>query len=158
MRHRAGDAGVTLIEMLVVLVVIGIMASTVAMSFRPKTSGTAPEVTALKLVADLRLAVQFAIDHQRGFGVKAGPEGYRFWTIGAGGWEPHADPSLRRLKPFPDTMRISVQDHEDMVFAVSRYLVPAGSTPWQVTLRQGPFAHQVTFDGVTAQWVQTGGD
>ncbi|MBW4707431.1 hypothetical protein KX928_06495 [Roseobacter sp. YSTF-M11] len=148
----------TLIEMLVMLVVIGIMAGAVTISFAPKPKGASAELISLKLVADLRRAVQYSLSHQQGFGVLAGSEGYRFVVEGTDGWGPHPHSALRDLKPFPSSLRISMQDHDNVVFAVSRHLVPEGNPPWQVSFGQGSFAQQVIFDGITARIVPAGGD
>ncbi|MGC3939102.1 pilus assembly FimT family protein [Roseobacter sp. EG26] len=158
MSNRRNDAGVTLVEMLITLVVIGAMAGAVALAIAPKSRGNSAELMALKLSADLARAVQYAMDHDQAFGVKAGQDGYSFWVADGKDWQPHPAASLHDLKPFGENLRISVQDHEDVVFAVSRYLVPRARTPWQVTLKQGALTHLVTFDGITARIALAGGD
>ena len=158
MTRRPTNAGVTLVEMLVVLVAIGILSAAVALTLPRTTSGTTPELAAIRLSADLDRAVQHALDHRTGFGVKANAEEYSFWVADQEQWRPHPDPILRDVKPFATNLRISVQDHENVVFAVSRHLVPAGSSPWQVTLGQGASAHRVIFDGLAARIVPAGGD
>lgn len=158
MIQRRGNGGVTLIEMLVVLVMISVLAGAAALTLVPKRSGQTSELVAIKLAADLRRAVGLALDHQQGFAVQAGSKGYSFSIVTEDGWQPHPDAMLRGLKPFSDQLRISMQDHEDEVFAVSRYLVPKNSTPWQVTLGQGASAYQVIFDGITVRTGPSGGD
>lgn len=158
MTQRRGDTGVTLIEMLVVLAMISVMAAAAVLTLAPKTRGPTSELAAIKLAANLRRAVRYALDHQQGFGVQADSEGYSFRIASEQGWKPHPDPVLRRLKPFSGNLRISVQDHEYEVFAVSRYLVPENSTPWQVNLGQGASAFHVVFDGITVRTRPAGGD
>ncbi|MDW3181807.1 prepilin-type N-terminal cleavage/methylation domain-containing protein [Roseobacter sp.] len=157
MTRRPGTAGVTLVEMLVVLVLIGVLSGAVALGLSTRPSGDQAELSALKLSADLDHAVRHALDHQVGFGLKADPQGYAFLVPSGGNWRPHPDRALQDVKLFPRSLRISVQDHDGVVFRVSRTLVPEDNRPWRATLGHGASARDVIFDGVTARIAPAGG-
>lgn len=156
MKRRSTTAGVTLVEMLVVLVLIGVLSGAAALSLN-RPSGDQAELAALKLTAHLDRAVRYALDHQIGFGLEADRGGYSFWVPMGEEWHPHPDPTLNTVKLFPRNLRISVQDHDGVVFSVSRTLVPKGNRPWHATLGQGASARDVIFDGITARIVPAGG-
>ncbi|WP_299783241.1 prepilin-type N-terminal cleavage/methylation domain-containing protein [uncultured Roseobacter sp.] len=157
MTRRSGTAGVTLVEMLVVLVLIGVLSGAVALGLSHRPSGDQAELSALKLTADLDRAVRYALDHQLAFGLKADPQGYSVLLSSEGGWRPHPDPALQEVKLFPSSLRISMQDHDGVVFRVSRTLVPDDNRPWRATLGRGASARDVVFDGITARIVPAGG-
>lgn len=151
MKPRDGQGGVTLIEMLVVLVLLGVMAGAMALALPNRGNEASVETTALALVASLRRAVAFTLDHQTGFGLRVEPRGYRVMLRSGDGWIAHSHPALAQLKLFPASLRIDSYDNSNVTFGVTRYLEPTNPQLWRLAIGQGPGARLVTFDGVGAR-------
>jgi len=154
MRHRRDwqardwQAGVTLIEMLVVLVLIGVVAGAMALSLPRRGNEASVETTALVLAATLRRAVTYALDHQTGFGIRVERRGYRVMQRLDEEWITHADPALARLKLFPAHLRIDSYDNNNATFGVTQNLEPTTARLWKLAIGQGSGARLVTFDGI----------
>lgn len=150
-RGRRRDAGVTLIEILVGLALIGILTGAVALTLAPRDSRTSVESEALRLAADLERAADHALMHQRGFGVALTREGYRLLEASPEGWVAHSAPQLSDVKLLARGLRIQSQSRNEEVYGVSQYLIPQNGQPWRVTLGSGAAARAVVFDGVSAR-------
>lgn len=143
---RHSDAGVSLVEMLVVLALLATLAGGVALSLPSARTATASEAAAHALAAHLERGVDHALTTGAGFGVTHDGTTLRFVQQGDGArWVPHSDPHLAQVKLSAPTSRISINAQE--VFAVSAHLIPNTSTPLRVTFGNGTRGQVVVFDG-----------
>lgn len=140
---RAGQAGVTLVEMLVVLVIFGITAGAVVLALPSGQRAAGPEAQALAFAADLDRAIDLVLLRQRGFGIQHADGTLRFVEENQdGAWLSHSEETLGALKLSGTRLRSSLE--EGATFEVSDALVPKSSDALQVTFSTGP---RVTFDG-----------
>ena len=148
MRQR--DAGVSLIEMLVVLALFGVVAGAVVLNV-PDRPGARHELPALTVASDLTHAVDRALATSAGFAVQVFDTRIAILErADDGSWIPHSDRRLAQAKLFPGLDRIPDQDG---LFVVSRDLVPENAAPLVLRFRGGI---EVAFDGlhahVTGRW------
>jgi general secretion pathway protein H len=87
------EAGLTLVEMLVVLAIVGVMAGAVVFGIGSGT-GRGAEPEARRLAARLDLAADEAIVTGRTIGFAWTGDGYRFVTWKSGRWQNDAAPAL----------------------------------------------------------------
>jgi general secretion pathway protein H len=140
---RTAEAGVTLVEMLVVLALFGLLAGAVVLAFPSDRSATGPAARALTFKADLERAIDLALLRQTGFGIQRDDGALHFVEQQKDGtWGPHTEKTLDPVKLSGRTVRSSLET--GAVFAVSPALVPGSSDPLRVTF--GP-AQVITFDG-----------
>ncbi len=145
---RNREAGVTLVEVLVVLVLVGIMAGVVGLSVGGGPRGNAAEQEADLLVARLNRAADEVILTGMPAGFVWGAEGYRFDVFDGEGWVPHHLPILSEAHMLTGGTRIA--DGAGMVI-VSNDLHPDGGDPLSLELRAGRGAAEyVRFDGINA--------
>lgn len=155
--RRAGDAGVTLIEMLVVLVLFGVLAGAVVLALPGDRPSARAEVAAASWTAALDRAVDTALATGEGFGLRFQDGALTLVTRDAGGqWAPHSDAELAVVKLFPDLVRSSGQadpDHATSaeVYAVSAALVPAVGVVHLVRFGSERQGVVVRFDGATVR-------
>ncbi|WP_299689795.1 prepilin-type N-terminal cleavage/methylation domain-containing protein [uncultured Tateyamaria sp.] len=141
-RHRRSDAGVTLVEMLVVLALFGVVAGTVLIAFPGDRRGTSTETAARLLGAHIDRAVDLALTTGQGFGVAQNGRTLSFVQRGPDmRWTPHSDKQLATVKLSTGTTRISFDTNE--VYAVSADLIPEKSLP--LVVQYG--TRTVVFDG-----------
>ncbi len=145
---RAATAGITLIEVLVVLAVIGVAAGATMMSVTGSERGGRAETEALRLARHLSLAVDEALISGRDHALDWDESGYHFQTYDrTSGWgaaqlsvlaqrhDLRAATRLRRLDDVVAPVDISAA----AVSAETVMMLDAGSTSWVVL-----------FDGFTA--------
>jgi general secretion pathway protein H len=87
------EAGLTLVEMLVVLAVVGVMAGVVVLS-AGSGSGRGAEVEARRLAARLDLAADEAMVTGHSVAFVGDKDGYRFLVQQAGQWRDETAPAL----------------------------------------------------------------
>ncbi|WP_299652005.1 prepilin-type N-terminal cleavage/methylation domain-containing protein [uncultured Tateyamaria sp.] len=145
-QHRACHAGVSLVEMLVVLALFAIVASAVALSLPQSQRSTSDEAAARAFVAQLDRAIDQALVTGTGFGVLHDGEAIRFVQRGSDAeWVAHSDKHLARAKLSASTSRISINAKE--VYAVSARLIPSSATPFRAEFGRGAGRQIVFFDG-----------
>ena len=153
--RRRADAGVSLIEMLIVLALFGVVAAGVALSLPGPSRDTSSEVAARGLAAHLERAVGLTLANGTGFGVLHTGENLRFVERDASGqWQLHSDPPLARVKLSVEGVRMALKETE--VFAVSDRLIPSTSTPFRAEFGAGPRPLTVHFDGAVVRLEEGG--
>lgn len=144
--RRYKDAGVSLIEMLVVLVLFAVVAGAVVMVLPNSQRATSAEAAARALAAHLGRAMDLALTTNAGFGIMNDGASITFVQRRSDAtWEPHSDNQLAQVKLSVRTSRISV--HAQEVFSVSARLIPENTTPFHATFGSGPGMQMVVFDG-----------
>ena len=147
---RRFDAGVTLVEVLVVLVLIGIMAGAVGLSLGPADRGDAVDREATLLTARLNRAADEALLSGRDLAFVRDADGYRFEVREGMDWVPHPLALLAR----PHAVSGAALDDGGVPegrYVVAGDLIPAEGQPLTLVLRGGGgYAVDVTFDGVNA--------
>lgn len=85
---RTPDAGVTLVEMLVVLAIIGVAAGAIGLSVAPGDRAGRAEAEAVRLAASLRVAVDGALLSGQPAALIWTDQGYRFqlWSLSGQTW------------------------------------------------------------------------
>lgn len=149
-RHQ--DAGVTLVEVLVVLVLVGIMAGIVGLSIGTGSRGDIAKQEADLLVARLNRAADDVILTGVPMGFVWGAEGYRFDVYDGEIWVPHPLPVLKEPHLLAGRTRIAGSAGTIVVSTDSR---PSEDSPLSLELRAGDDAAEyVRFDGISAAHLQ----
>ncbi|MGB7755639.1 MAG: type II secretion system minor pseudopilin GspH [Salinisphaera sp.] len=85
--HRSHEAGFTLIEVLVVLVIIGVVLTFATLSVNPTGPGDRLDAASQRLLALAREAADEAILSGDTMGLQLGDQGYRFIRMTDQGWK-----------------------------------------------------------------------
>jgi general secretion pathway protein H len=96
MRVALSERGMTLVEMLVVLVIIGIAAGAVTLGMGAATRGASAESEARRLAARIRLAADDVMVTDRALAFAADPKGYAFLMWDGTKWAGGDAPMLAR--------------------------------------------------------------
>ncbi|WP_147114766.1 prepilin-type N-terminal cleavage/methylation domain-containing protein [Tateyamaria sp. syn59] len=144
---RVRTAGVSLIEMLVVLALFGVVAGAVVMSVPSGARATSTDAAARALAAHLDHAVDHTLITGQGFGIVRDGKDIRFVQRGPNAtWVAHSDKRLGQMKLSAAPSRISIKEAE--VYAVSAQLIPNSAIPLRVDFGRGNSLETVLFDGV----------
>ncbi|MEO0378842.1 MAG: prepilin-type N-terminal cleavage/methylation domain-containing protein [Pseudomonadota bacterium] len=157
---RAADAGVTLIEMLVVLTLFAVVSSAVVMSLPTRGSSGSAKITAISLAAQIERAIGLALAENQGFGIGLDDGQLRFLQRSkTGEWRAHAHPHLAQVKLFPVNVRFLEQDKDAApVFAVSARLIPELGQPLRLAFGDPLTGSNLNYDGVTVRLEHGEGD
>ncbi|GAB3685628.1 type II secretion system minor pseudopilin GspH [Salinisphaera aquimarina] len=115
-RHprRYRDAGFTLIEMLVVVLIIGVVMSFVSLSLNPTGPADQLDTEAKRLDALTCAAADDAILYGREIGLDITRDGYRFLRLGDDGWKPINVPdSPLRARKLSEGVVIALIEQDD---------------------------------------------
>lgn len=145
---RQTDAGVTLVEVLVVLVLVSIMAGVVGLSIGRGPRGNAAEQEADLLVARLNRAADEAILTGIPMGFVWGSEGYRFDIYDGEAWVPHELPILKEPHLLSGGTRIA-QGSGAMIVATDLRPSEGGALSLELSAGGGAVEY-VRFDGINA--------
>ncbi len=145
---RDPQSGVTLIEVLVVLVLVGVMAGTVALSVGRGGRGDVAMQQADLLVARLNRAADEVILTGEPMRFEWTARGYGFSVYEGDEWMPHTVSLLAEPHILPDRMRFGDTSGSAVLSADMR--LDAGKVLALDVLRDGSTAEQVTFDGINA--------
>ena len=157
MTARPSEAGVTLIEMLVVLALFAIIAGAVVLALPNARDPARPDLNAMALVSALDRAAGHSLVTGKGFGIRRTNGALELVQLNLQGtWVAHSDPFLAAVKLFPTTTRTTEQAGTRTVYGVSGRFVPEAMNRFVATFGSGPRASTVSFDGVRAQVVKDG--
>lgn len=147
--HRKGDAGVTLIEVLVVLVLVGIMAGVIGLGLGNGGRGEVAGREADLLVARLNRAADEVILTGQPLGFAWDANGYRFSVREGGAWVAHLLPVLQDPHRFPDAVRLTRGAGTMILTGDMR---PSPDAPLQLELvPQNGTSARILFDGINAR-------
>ena len=153
--NRSKEAGVTLIEMLVVLALFAVVSGAVILALPEKRGRLGAEVQAQTLAQALNTAVDHTLRTGQGFAIRQNNDHLSLEQQDLTGvWVPHNDAYLASLKLFVPTARILKHPGQDYV--VSAALVPDSSDPFVATFGRGKERITVVYDGARARVVADG--
>ncbi len=150
----AADAGVTLIEVLVVLVLVGVMAGTVALSVGNGGRGDVAGQQADLLVARLNRAADEVVLTGSPMRFDWTAQSYGFSVYQGDSWEPHSVALLAEPHILPDRLRLGETSGSATLSADMR--LDDGKVLALELLWSGSRAEQITFDGINAERVGQG--
>ncbi len=157
--RRAGDAGVTLVEILVVLVLIGTVAGAVGLSLGNARRGASVDSETALLLARMRRASDEALLAGAPVALTWDNAGYRFLAWADGGWQPHPVSILGTPHLLPDGVGF-LGPSRGGDFVVGADLLPQDGAALRLAL--GPDgspaerAPQLIWDGATARLEEAG--
>ena len=152
---RRPEAGVTLVEMLVVLVLIGIVAGVVGLSIGATDRTSAVRTEADLLTARMARATEEIVIEGRPIAFVWSAREYRFDALGKDGWAPHPVPVLGKAKALGSGARFLGEATSGGTFVITASALPESGGALALSL--GPVAEvagarvEVTWDGVTAR-------
>ncbi|PKP97555.1 MAG: type II secretion system protein GspH [Alphaproteobacteria bacterium HGW-Alphaproteobacteria-15] len=144
MRARSAERGMTLIEMLIVLVIIGIAAGGVALGVGAATRAPSVETEARRLALRLQAAADDAMLGDRIIAFTVQPNGYGFAAVSRdGAMVPLGDAlAFHRL---PGGIVVKIDVAPPVMLGVD-----GGGKPLNATIENGEQRWIVTYDGITA--------
>ena len=152
---RSSQAGVTLVEVLVVLVLIGVMAGVVGLSLGPANRGSTGAQEAQLLTARLNRAADEAVLSGSPVALIWTEVTYRFVVLDNAAWVAHPIAVLGTPHELSKGLRFSGEAGGHFVVLAS--LRPAGGAALELTLDDRVRAQSVVFDGAIAQTLALGG-
>ena len=152
---RQADAGVTLIEMMVVLVIVAVMAGLAMSGLVPGSAQRKLAGAAEVLVQRLALASDEAMVTGRPLAFEARPAGYGFvqWQ-GDAGWQPVSGGPLAQAIDLGDGMQIDAfaQDGTALTATGPHVIAPGGDAAgFRIELQIAGQRRLVLFDGLNAR-------
>lgn len=161
-RRRRADQGVTLIEMMVVLVIVALMAGLAISGLTPGSAQRRLAGAAEVLVQRLTLASDEAMVTGRALAFDPQPSGYGFvqWQ-GAAGWQKLASGPLAQATVLVDGMLIdaAAQDGTDLTATGPWLIAPGGDAAgFRIELQIAGQRRLVLFDGLRAREITAEAD
>jgi len=143
MRIRAGDSGVTLVEVLVALSIIAVMASASVLALRGGP-GDSVEAEARKLAARLAFAVDETLSGGEPLRIYHVPNGYRFARLTDGEWRTLESAPL---DPHPLPRGMALSDNGTPLHDIG---ADGFGAPFDLTLTASTSSWRIRFDGLNA--------
>ena len=143
--HRGAEAGLTLVEVLVVLAIIGVMSGVAVFGLGAASRGDTVQAEAQRLAASVQLASDEALVTDRRLALQWDGRGYSFVEWTGGEWQPHEAASLGERHELPAEMALGGDAGEDLV-----PIGEAASGPVGFTVSEGGESWRVQFDGLNA--------
>jgi general secretion pathway protein H len=139
-----GEAGLTLVEILVVLAIIGVMSSIAVIGLGGIGEGASAQAEARRLAASIQLAADEALVADRPLALQWDAEGYSFvrWNPQRQEWQPH-DAAFGERYELPDEISLASESDELPL------RIDEGSAG-ALTIRAGSQSWRVDFDGLNA--------
>lgn len=161
LNRRSPEAGVTLVEILVVLAIIGGMASVLGLSV---TGGARNADTLEREATLLAVRLERAADTAVLTGAPAGfvwdQQGYSFVAFQNGAWSAHPDGLLGTAHALDDRAELSVGGQLQGQYLLRADMIPSATEPdtsrpipLQIAITGTTAERQLIFDGVTAHSV-----
>lgn len=141
------ETGMTLVEMLVVLAIIGVMAGVTVLGMGSAARGANVESEARRLADRLQLAADEAMVSDRGVALAWDARGYGFLAKGEGGWQADQSDAFAR-HALPAGFRLSLPRRRPYPLGFE-----SGGVPFVAQLRAPSGRWTIAYDGlvVTAQ-------
>ena len=139
------EAGLTLVEMLVVLAIIGVMGSIAVLGLGGADRNVGLQAEAQRLAASLQLAADDALVSDRPVALSTNSESYSFiqWNSERRQWQEHQAIELAGRHELPKSVRFHpARPGRPSLIAEGTLLV--------ITLSSGSGSWQVRFDGLNA--------
>jgi general secretion pathway protein H len=143
------EAGFTLVELMVAIVIIGMMAAAVVVALPDRQGSVAHDGTAL--AARLVMARDLSITGGRDVAVKVDAAGYGFAVREAGGWRAPREKALAARPWAPGVTVEATIDDGTVIFDTTGL-----ATPGQVILRQDGATSRISIDSGGAVRVDAG--
>ena len=149
MTWREPEAGVSLVETLVVLAIVGIMSGLTLLGLGTLDRGTSGESEAARLANRLQFAVDEAIVTAVPLALVWDEHGYRFlaWDAAGARWQWSAHRDLGRRHSLPTTLRLAREGRDSGPVMISPDLP---QPPAIVRVSGGGGTWRVDFDGLGA--------
>ena len=135
----------TLIEMLIVLVIIGVAAGAVTLGIGAATRAPTVETEARRLAMRLQAAADDAMLGDRMIAFTAEKHGYGFATIGADGRMIARTDDALAFHRLPDGIVVTLTARPPVMLGVD-----GAGRPLSATIERGDQRWRVTYDGLTA--------
>jgi len=146
MRRRPSEDGMTLIEMMIVLVIIGVMAGAVALGMGSVTRAPSVETEARRLATRLQAAADDAMLGDRTIAFTVQKNGYGFATIGTDGKAVARTDDALGFHKLPGGMVMTLSVKPPVVLGVD-----GAGKPMQAVIESGPRRWTVVYDGMTVR-------
>lgn len=153
--RRTSDAGLTLVEVLIVLVLVAVLGGMAALSVGRLQAGPGLERRAETLAVRLTIAAETAAMTGRDAALVWTAEGYRFLTLRDEAWVPHDVRELGEVERL-DGLALSGAGAEAGNLLIRADLTPPDAAPIRLALRQGAAEAGVLFDGLAARVADEG--
>ncbi len=146
-RARDPEAGVSLVEVMVVLAIVGIMAG-VAVLGLGGGGGTGAEAEARRLADRLQLAADEALVTGAPRALQWSPDAYRFlvWDGQERGWRPEGRPLLSDAHELPRGLALRSAEGEAVIVLAA----DSAAAPATLAVDGADTSWTVAFDGLTA--------
>lgn len=109
MKHQRLTAGFTLIEVLLVILLIGLLASAVVFNFTGESRDKKLEAQTAQLQQLVQIAAETAMLKQQELGLFINDEGYRFMLFQDDKWHSIREPKSLRPRQFPTGYNITLE-------------------------------------------------
>jgi len=150
--HRTRDSGVTLIEILVVLALIGVSAGVVTYALPSGTPARTVAQEADLFVARINLAAERSLIQGRHHSVVWGAQTYQFKQWHGGEWQPATDAPLSQQHVFDGDLILSdVNGAQRGVLRIGPALLPFRGEIETLRLTAGSAMREISFDGASAR-------
>jgi general secretion pathway protein H len=147
-RQRTGEAGLTLVEMLVVLAIVAVMAGAVSLGIGSVTRAPSVETEARRLATRLQAAADDAMLGDRMMAFTVEKHGYGFATVGAKGRMVARTDEALGFHRLPGGMVVTLSVRPPVILGVD-----GSGRPLSAVIESGSQRWQVTYDGLTARAV-----
>ena len=154
-RGRAHQRGLTLIEIMITLAIVGVMAGAVLLSLGGRDAGSAGEAEAQRLASRLQIAADDVLVTRQPIALSADEDGYRFLRQGGAGLAPIEEGALAGEHALPRGLHLLADGERFSASGGTTIMIRAdglGDTAELVIAqRRGQGRWPVTFDGLRAR-------